>query len=199
MELIQRNPQLSAYLAADEVIDHGHPIVRETAARLKSGAADTYSYAEAAYEYVRDVIPHSQDSGDLRVTWRASDVLAQRTGICCAKSHALAALLRAEAISAALCYQRLADDDGSNPLVHGLVAVRLPGMDAWARLDARGNKPGVDAQFSLDPERLAWKARPEFSEVDYPVLYDVPHPAVMSALKAAPDRPSLWPIYPTEL
>ncbi|MFF4183235.1 transglutaminase family protein [Streptomyces sp. NPDC001691] len=199
MELIQHNPQLSAYLAADEVIDHQHPLVRETAARLAAHAADAYSYAEAAYTFVRDEIPHSEDSGALRVTWRASDVLAERTGICCAKSHALVALLRAEAIPAALCYQRLADDDGSHPLVHGLVAVRLPGRDTWARIDARGNKPGIDARFSLDEERLAWTVRPEFNEVDYPVLYDVPHPAVLSALKAAPDRPSLWPIHPTEL
>ncbi|MGW2816653.1 transglutaminase domain-containing protein [Streptomyces sp. NPDC001415] len=199
MELIQRNPQLAAYLAADDVVDHRHPLVRETSARLASRTTGAYSYAKAAYEFVRDEIPHSQDSGVLRVTWRASGVLAERTGICCAKSHALAALLRAEAIPAAFCYQRLADDDGSNPMVHGLVAVRLPGRSAWARIDARGNKPGIDARFSLDEERLAWKVRPEFSEVDYPVLYDVPHPAVMSALKAAPDRPSLWPIYPTEL
>ncbi|MFD9632903.1 transglutaminase-like domain-containing protein [Streptomyces violascens] len=199
MELIQRNPQLAAYLAADGVVDHQHPVVRETAAQLASGATDAYSYAKTAYEFVRDEIPHSQDSGDLMVTWRASDVLTERTGVCCAKSHALAALLRAESIPAAFCYQRLTDDDGSHPLVHGLVAVRLPERGAWARIDARGNKPGIDARFSLDEECLAWKVRPEFSEVDYPVLYDVPHPAVVSALRAAPDRPSLWPIYPTEL
>ncbi|MFG2719168.1 transglutaminase family protein [Streptomyces sp. NPDC048416] len=199
MELTQRTPQLSAYLAADDVIDHRHPLVRETAARLASGAADAYAYAKAAYTFVRDEIAHSQDSGDPRVTWRASDVIATRTGICCATSHALAALLRAERIPAALCYQRLADDDGSHPLVHGLVALRLPGTEAWARVDARGNKPGVDAQFSLDEERLAWQVRPEFSELDYPALYDVPHPAVLSALRTAPDRSALWPIYPTEL
>ncbi|MFE9408673.1 transglutaminase domain-containing protein [Streptomyces sp. NPDC006704] len=199
MELIQRTPQLSAYLGADDVVDHEHPLVRETAARLAAATTGAYAYAEAAYSFVRDEIAHSQDSGDLKVTWRASDVLAWRTGICCAKAHALAALLRAGGIPAALCYQRLADGDGSNPLVHGLVALRLPGTGAWARVDARGNKPGVHAQFSLDEERLAWKVRPEFGAVDYPVLYDVPHPAVMDALKAAPDRPSLWPIYPTEL
>ncbi|MEU9102197.1 transglutaminase domain-containing protein [Streptomyces sp. NPDC048361] len=199
MELIQRHPQLAAYLTADDVVDHLHPLVRETATRLASGAADAYTYAEAAYTFVRDEIPHSGDSGDLRVTWRASDVLAQRTGICCAKAHALAALLRAEKIPAALCYQRLADDDGSNPLVHGLVALRLPDTGVWARVDARGNKPGVDARFSLDEERLAWQVRPEFSEVDYPGLYAAPHPAVVAALKAAPDRPALWPVYPTEL
>ncbi|BFO19415.1 hypothetical protein SHKM778_58030 [Streptomyces sp. KM77-8] len=75
---------------------------------------------------MRDTIPHSQDSGDLRVTWRASDVLEQRTGICYAKAHALAALLRAEDIPTALCYQNLG-------VVHGLIAVRF--NTAWHRQD----------------------------------------------------------------
>ncbi|PJN04529.1 transglutaminase [Streptomyces sp. CB01201] len=199
MKLIQRNPQLAAYLVADEVVDHEHPVVRDRVARLKTGTTDAYSYAKAAFEYVRDEIPHSTDSGDLRVTWRASDVLARRTGICCAKAHALAALLRAEGIPTAFCYQRLTED-GADPAVHGLIALKLPGTGAWARQDPRGNVPdGVDAQFSLGEERLTWPVRAEFSEVDYPVLFDEPHPAVVAALKAAPDRPSLWPIYPTEL
>ncbi|MEV8525339.1 transglutaminase family protein [Streptomyces sp. NPDC052000] len=199
MDPIRRNPQLSAYLVADEVVDHEHPTVRERVARLKSGTTDAYSYAKAAFEYVRDEIPHSTDSGDPRVTWRASDVLAQRTGICCAKAHALAALLRAEGIPAAFCYQRLTEN-GADPALHGLIALKLPGTDTWARQDPRGNvPPGVVAQFSLDEERLAWPVRAEFSEVDYPVLFDEPHPAVVAALKAAPDRLSLWTIYPTEL
>ncbi|OPG05149.1 transglutaminase [Streptomyces sp. GKU 895] len=197
MELIQNTPDLSAYLAADEVIDHDHPVVRDTAARLARQAVDSYAYARLAFEFVRDTIPHSGDSGDLRVTWRASDVLGQGTGICYAKSHALAALLRAEDIPTALCYQRLAHDDGSGHAVHGLVAVRFTG--AWHRQDPRGNKPGVDAQFSLDGERLAWVPEPESNEVDYPVLYAEPHPAVLSVLKAAPDRPHLWKTLPTEL
>lgn len=197
MELIQNTPDLSAYLAADEVIDHDHPLVRETAARLARQAEDSYAYARLAFEFVRDTIPHSADSGDPRVTWRASDVLEQGTGICYAKSHALAALLRAEDIPTALCYQRLAHDDGSGHAVHGLVAVRFNG--AWHRQDPRGNKPGVDAQFSLDGERLAWVPDPESNEVDYPVLYAEPHPAVLSVLKAAPDRPYLWKTLPTEL
>ncbi|GAA1376531.1 transglutaminase domain-containing protein [Streptomyces beijiangensis] len=199
MELIQENPDLAAYLAADDVIDHGHPLVRTTAAGLRTENPDAYSYAKAAYEFVRDTIPHSADTGDPRVTWRASDVLEKRTGICHAKAIALAALLRAESIPAALCYQRLTEDDGSAPMIHGLLAVRLPGRDTWARLDVRGNKPGVDAQFSPDVERLAWTVRPEFNEVDYPVLYAVPHPACLRALQDASDRPHLWRILPTEL
>jgi transglutaminase-like putative cysteine protease len=190
MELIQNTPDLSAYLVADEVVDHDHPFVRETAARLAKRAADSYGYARLAFEFVRDEIPHSQDSGDPRVTWRASDVLEQGTGICYAKAHALAALLRAEDIPTALCYQKF-------DVVHGLVAVRFNG--AWHRQDPRGNKPGVDARFSLDGERLAFVPDPEFNELDYPVLYAEPHPVVLGALKAAPDRPHLWKTLPTAL
>lgn len=190
MQLIQETPDLSAYLAADEAIDHHHPLVRETASRLAQGVADSYEYARAAFEFVRDTIPHSQDSGDPRVTWRASDVLEQGTGICYAKAHALAALLRAEDIPTALCYQKL-------DVVHGLVAVRFNG--AWHRQDPRGNKPGVDARFSLDGERLAFRPDPKSNELDYPVLYAEPHPAVLGVLKAAPDRPYLWKTLPTAL
>src|SRR4051812_25775248 len=192
MELIQRTSDLSAYLAADEVVDHGHPLVRETAARLARGSVDSYAYARSAFEFVRDTIPHSADSGDPRVTWRASDVLEQRTGICFAKAHALAALLRAEDIPTAFCYQRLAHDDdgGGGHVLHGLVAVRFDG--AWHRQDPRGNKPGVDARFSLDGERLAWIPQPGAGERDDPVLYAEPHPVVLKALRAAPDRPHLW-------
>ncbi|MET9564486.1 transglutaminase-like domain-containing protein [Streptomyces tauricus] len=190
MELIQNDPDLSAYLAADEVIDHDHPLVREISARLAAQVADSYAYAQAAFEFVRDTIPHSQDSGDLRVTWRASDVLEQGTGICYAKSHALAALLRAEDIPTAFCYQKF-------DVVHGLVAVRFNG--AWHRQDPRGNKPGVDARFSLDGERLAFTPDPASGELDYPTLYAAPHPSVLKALKAAPDRPHLWESLPVAL
>ncbi|MGW8761241.1 transglutaminase-like domain-containing protein [Streptomyces sp. NPDC055815] len=199
MELIQRNPDIEAYLAASEAIDHEHPRVREVSDRLADEHLDAYSYAEAAYAFVRDTVPHSMDSGDLRVTWRASDVLEQRNGICYAKSIAYAALLRARGIPAALCYQRLTEDDGSDPVVHGLVAVLLPGERAWARQDVRGNKPGVDARFSLEGERLAWTVRPELGERDYPELHAEPHPAVLGALKAAPDRPYLDRTLPAAL
>ncbi|MBL1082795.1 transglutaminase family protein [Streptomyces actinomycinicus] len=196
MELIQNTDDLSAYLIADEVIDHHHPVVRETAARLAVDAADSYEYARTAYAFVRDTIPHSEDSGELRVTWRASDVLRLGTGICHAKAHALAALLRAEDIPTALCYQRLTGEGGGH-MVHGLVAVRFNG--AWHRQDPRGNKPGVDARFSLDGERLAWVPDPASGERDYPALYAAPHPAVLAALRSAPDRPALWKTLPGSL
>ncbi|MFF3565485.1 transglutaminase family protein [Streptomyces sp. NPDC002574] len=199
MEPVPQSATSAEYLAADEVIDHDHPLVRETAARLRAAAPTPHDYARAAYAFVRDTVPHSADSGDPRVTWRASDVLGLRTGICHAKSHALVALLRAEGIPAGLCYQRLSDDDGTNPLVHGLIALRLPGHDHWARQDPRGNKPGVDARFSLAEERLAWVPRPERGECDYPGLHAAPPPAVLRALRTATDRAHLWRLLPTEL
>ncbi|MFE1289396.1 transglutaminase domain-containing protein [Streptomyces sp. NPDC058751] len=190
MELIQRTSDLSAYLAADEVVDHHHPLVRETAARIARESADSYAYARSAFEFVRDTIPHSADSRDPRVTWRASDVLEQRTGICHAKAHALAALLRAEDIPTAFCYQKF-------EVLHGLVAVRLDG--AWHRQDPRGNKPGVDARFSLEGERLAFTPDPDLDELDYPGLYAEPHPAVIGAMRAAPGRVSLLRTLPLAL
>ncbi|MFJ6789574.1 transglutaminase-like domain-containing protein [Streptomyces angustmyceticus] len=192
MELIRNTTDISAYLAVGEVIDHDHPRVRATAAALAAEAPDVYAYAEAAFLFVRDAITHSADADDPRVTWRASDVLAQRTGICYAKAHALVALLRAEGIPAGLCYQKL-------DTVHGLIAVRLPGEDRWARQDPRGNKPGVDAQFRPDREQLAFTVRPECNEVDYPVLFAEPHPAVLQCLREAADRSHLWQTLPTHL
>lgn len=125
----------SAFLASDDAVDHTHPLVRETASRLLAGAGgDLAAFARAAYEYVRDTIPHSADVDDWRLPWRASDVLAQGIGICHTKSHALVALLRAEGVPAGFCYQKL-------DVLHGLIALRLPGSRRWVRQDARGNKP----------------------------------------------------------
>ncbi|MFB7241153.1 transglutaminase domain-containing protein [Streptomyces populi] len=190
MELIQKTSDLSAYLAADDVVDHHHPLVRETAARLARESVDSYAYARSAFEFVRDTIPHSADSGDPRVTWRASDVLEQRTGICHAKAHALAALLRAEDIPTAFCYQKF-------EVLHGLVAVRLDG--AWHRQDPSGSKLGADARFSLDGERLAFTPDPDLGELDHPGLYAEPHPAVVGVMKAAPGLASLMRTLPLVL
>ncbi|MFE2979832.1 transglutaminase family protein [Streptomyces sp. NPDC059258] len=199
MELTQQSPEIDAYLAADEVIDHDHPEVREAAARLALDADAAYPYARAAFEFVRDAVAHSADSGDQRVTWRASEVLATRNGICHAKSIALVALLRARSIPAGLCYQRLAGDDGANPMLHGLVALRLPGAERWARVDPRGNKPGVDARFSLENERLAWVVREEFNEIDYPVICAALPEALLQAFRSARDRSELWRNLPAGL
>jgi hypothetical protein len=40
--------------------------------------------------------------------------------------------------------------------LHGLNAVHLSQWE-WYRIDPRGNKPGIDAQFSPPVEQLAFK------------------------------------------
>ncbi|MFC7472142.1 transglutaminase domain-containing protein [Actinomadura keratinilytica] len=84
-------------LHSGEVVDHGASVVRRLAATLGADRLPVHEYAEAAFTYVRDRVAHSDDTGDPRVTWRASDVLTSATGICHAKAHALCALLRAAA------------------------------------------------------------------------------------------------------
>ena len=115
------------------------------------------------------------------VTCKASDVLLHGTGYCYAKSHLLAALLRANGISAGLCYQRLVlDERGPRLSYHGLNAVYLQ-LFGWYRVDPRGNKPGVDAIFDPPVERLAFAiASP--GEADLPGIYAEPIPAVVTVL-----------------
>jgi len=145
------------FLKATEIIDWTHPLVSSKARELSTGLAGAVDIARRCFEWVRDEIQHSSDFERNPVTCSASDVLAAGTGYCYAKSHLLAALLRANAIPAGFCYQRLSIDDKGAPFsLHGLNAVHLPEI-GWYRVDCRGNKVGVDAQFTPPIERLAFR------------------------------------------
>jgi transglutaminase-like putative cysteine protease len=66
--------------------------------------------------------------------------------------------------------------------LHGLNAVWLPGT-GWYRIDPRGNRAGIDAQFSPPVERLAFAiGRP--GEVDFQEVWPEPLPVVVEALRA---------------
>lgn len=169
------------YLASSDWIDWRHPKVLACARELAAGSGDPVVIARRCFEFVRDDIRHSWDFRQNPVTCRASDVLAFGTGYCYAKSHLLAALLRANAIPAGLCYQRLSVGDSGPPYcLHGLNAVLLP-IHGWYRIDARGNKPGVDAQFRPPVERLAFPIR-DGSEADLPGIHAEPLPEVVRVL-----------------
>ncbi len=103
------------------------------------------------------------------------------SGFCYAKSHLLAALLRANGIPAALCYQRLScNDDGTEFCLHGLNAIHLPNV-GWYRVDARGNRADVDARFTPPLERLAFPTSAT-GEADIPGLFADPLPVIVNAL-----------------
>jgi hypothetical protein len=52
----------------------------------------------------------------------------------------------------------------------------------WHRIDARGNKPGIEADFDLARERLAYAVRPDLGERDYPEISAEPLTFVVEAL-----------------
>ena len=192
----------SAYLEASPLIDHAHPAIEAWAAAHEvNGRSDT-DLAREAFEFVRDGIAHSWDIQSHKVTAKASDVLEHGEGICYAKSHLLAALLRRQGIVSGVCYQRLTlgDTPDTGYCVHALNTVYLPSLGRWIRLDARGNKPSVDAQFSLDTERLAFAVRPEMGECDYWINYAVPHPKIAATLAMHTDCRAMYAHFlPTEL
>jgi transglutaminase-like putative cysteine protease len=175
---------LAPFLASSEWIDVRHPLVQAQAQRLADSLPDPHdqvAIAQACFDFMRDQIAHTGDAGQGPITCRASDVLAQGTGFCYAKSHLLAALLRANGIPAALCYQRLSVGERGAPYcLHGLNAVWLSGH-GWYRIDARGNKPGVDARFTPPVEVLAFGIRPPM-ESDLPGRHTQPLDIVIKAL-----------------
>jgi transglutaminase-like putative cysteine protease len=163
------------FLRATEILDYGTPEVQALAAELRTG--DPVETARRTYTWVRDRIVHTDDRPSDAITCTASEVLREGTGFCYAKCHLLAALLRANGIPAALAYQRLRNGDGF--VLHGLVACHLP-PHGWYLCDPRGNKPGIDAQFTPPEERLAHSG-PDVVRV--PGVFPDPFPAVIEALR----------------
>ncbi|GHU82989.1 transglutaminase [Clostridia bacterium] len=192
------------YLESSAIVDFGHENSREIAElsfEIAAHSKDEIAFVQNAYEYVRDHIAHSADINGQQVTCKASEVLRAREGICFAKSHLLAAILRCNSIPTGLCYQRLLLDDLTAPylILHGLNAVYIEKINRWIRVDARGNKPGVDAQFSLDREKLAFPVREEKGEEDIPIIFARPDKNVLSALTNSKSVTDLWDNLPREL
>ena len=194
------SPNLSDYLHPTPTIDSEHPSVRRHAEEIIGGLAGELDQAKALFEWVRDTIPHSWDIQSRKVTCKASQVLAEGTGICFAKSHLLAAMSRAAGIPAGLCYQqfRRNPEYGGDGL-HGLNAIYLASVAKWVRVDPRGNKPGVDAQFSLDEEKLAYPPDSENGEFIYETIFADADRAVVEFLEGSDDLLDSWPDLPSKL
>lgn len=161
---------MEKYLKETECIDFRHPLVQAKKEELQKASIDTLDYIRRAYHFVRDEIVHSWDAKRTVVSKSASEVLANKTGICWTKSCLLAALLRANGIPSGLSYQKLtrADADASDGyIIHALNTVYVEELSRWLRMDARGNKETVHAQFDTEKEILAFPVRPELKEIDY--------------------------------
>ena len=201
MQVIPYTDDLQKYLALDNVIDYKDEEIQKVADALFEQADNELAYIKVAYEFVRDKIAHSADVGEDKITCSATEVLKEGHGICFAKSHLLAALLRCKSIPAGLCYQKIILDDETAPILvyHGFNGVFLKEYQKWIRIDARGNKEGVNAQFSIETEQLAFPIRGELGEVDDYVVYPSPDAKVLERLQIYRTRTQLWEDLPTEL
>lgn len=201
MDIVLYSNQIEAYVKCDNVIDYDNEAVAELAEVLFQKAENELEFIRMAYEFVRDQISHSADIKNDRITCSASEVLKAGHGICFAKSHLLAALLRCKAVPAGFCYQKLILDDETAPVLiyHGLNGVYVKEYKKWIRLDARGNRADVNAQFSVETEQLAFAVRPEMGEEDSVIIYPDPDKKILEKLGKYRTRTELWNDLPTEL
>lgn len=201
MKLSCQSHHLSDYLLELDEVDYSHPLIRNKVYDLFACSFNEIETIKVAFEYVRDKIAHSFDIQSSRVTCKASEVLYFEEGICYAKSNLLAAILRSKGIPTGFCYQRLTKGDTPDTgyCIHALNAVYLKSLDRWIRLDARGNKEEVTAQFSINEEKLAFPIRQKYEEKDYPIICTEPNSNTITALKRSSDCNMLFHNLPTQL
>ena len=212
MDLTPQFNDMTRYLESSDILNFNYPNaikpdntqsleVAELSYNITTYSENEIDFVKNAFEYVRDKIFHSADIAGKTVTCTAAEVLMAKEGICYAKSHLLAAILRANLFPTGFCYQLLVLNDETAPhlILHGLNAVYIEKVNKWIRLDARGNKKGVNAQFSLEQEQLAFHIRTEKGEKDIPIIFAEPDKNVVHALKSSQTIEALWSSLPTEL
>lgn len=212
----QQKHELDEYLKESKYIDVTHPktqiiatyCLERAKSAMERGDKDAYGDAEAevcrqCYLLVRDEIKHSHDINSDKVTFKASDVLSAKEGICFAKANLLCALLRANGIPAGIGYQylRLIENDENSPLIlHAFNFVCLESAGGWVRLDARGNRGlEIRAEFSLEKEKMAFVTDPGLGEIDLPFIFASHDRAVVAKFLMHDNLTDLWKDLPDKL
>ena len=169
------------YLQETKIIDYSSAEISSLAVGLSKNCKSDVEIAENCFLYVRDEISHTGDIQSRQTTCRASEVLKYKTGWCYAKSHLLAALLRANGIPTGFCYQRLHCNEYKDEsyCLHGLNAIYLEEF-GWYKVDARGNKEGVNALFNPPHVNLAFVLEEGEQEIDG--IYEEPLEVVVESL-----------------
>ncbi|OME78210.1 transglutaminase [Paenibacillus sp. FSL A5-0031] len=185
MNISCESDNIEDYLEETEVIDFSHPTITNLSDVLFSRSSNEVDFIKNTYEFVRDQIAHSWDIQSKRITCSASEVLFYKEGICYAKSNLLSALLRSKGIPTGFCYQRLTigDTPDTGYCIHALNAAYINSIGRWVRFDARGNKAGIAAEFSLTEEKLAFPIRQQYNEIDYLEIYKQPNSKTIQVLK----------------
>lgn len=202
MKLIIESENLQDYLSEiPPYIVFENKSIKEKVKLIESKSDSDIEKSKIAFEISRDEIKHSFDTGNLEISISAEDTLNSGNGICFSKSHLLATLLRAMKIPCGFCYQRVLrkpNDSKSGFALHGLNAVYLKDF-GWFRIDPRGNKTGVDSQFSIETEKLAYPIRSEFGEIDYPNVFVKPLESVIRSMENSKTNSELFFKRPEEI
>ncbi len=139
---------MSPFLRSTMIVNWDHPEVLALASYLAKQSDDPRGLIIRTFNWVRDQIEHSWEYQKEAVPLKASEVLINKHGCCFAKSHLLAALLRANGISTGFAYQQVDNEWGTSAhRLHGFNSVYLP-HSGWYDLDARGSRQGAKTTFN---------------------------------------------------
>lgn len=195
MKLIIASSNLSDYLTEiPGIIEYRTPFIQQRIKDIEAQSTDLKERTKIAFEIARDEVLHSFDTQNPEVSISGEEALKTCNGICFAKAHLLATLLRGMKIPTGFCYQRVLRD-GKNPesghALHGLNAVYFEEV-GWFRVDPRGNKAGIDSQFNWQEEQLAYPIRPELGEVDYETVFTHPLESVIESMRRSETSQALF-------
>ena len=180
--------EIGRYLEDTIVVDWQTPAVCQKAGEIaRPIGGDEEGTVRALFEWVRDEIAHSFEIETDVVTCNASQVLREGTGLCFAKSHLLAALLRARGIPAGFGYQRLRREEPAQGFaLHGFALAYLAERERWVVLDALGRGGDAQTVFRIDPPSLAHTPDAERGESTWPLVFARPARSVVDVLSYAP-------------
>ncbi len=189
---------LGRYLEDTITIDWQTPMLMERARSLLAGLETPEARVARLFEFVRDDVAHSRDQPTEVHPCRASEVLAAGTGLCFAKSHLLAGLLRIAGFPVGFCYARLGDAARAGRFVlHGFNGVWWAPGERWIYLDARGDTGPVRTECRFEPPwSLAQAPDPEAGESFLPFIYRRPAKRIVDLLERAPSLEAVlrnWP------
>ena len=186
MKLKPVSVHLEDYLAVREYANYKDLAISKLIDDIRHQSPVLEEQGRTAFEFVRDQIRHSFDYKGTLVTISATQTLQAKEGICFAKSHLLAALLRGLGIPTGFCYQRVMRKGTieSGFALHGLNAVYFE-SHGWRRVDPRGNKPEIHSEFVLNQEQLAYTLDTAKGEADDPRVFSDPLPEVIRSMKTS--------------
>lgn len=132
---------MSPFLRTTPIINWDHPEILALASYLSKQSPNPHELIIRSFHWVQTQIIPDAEYQSVSATLKASDILIKKRGCCFGKSHLLAALLRANGISAGLAYQRVPDLWNGGHRLHALNSVYVPHA-GWFDLDTWGTEGG---------------------------------------------------------